>query len=164
MAVDKIRNYHVVNNNNSIQVHQPIFGTKNSNVPEEISNSFENDFEVKASTTKKVGLGVASYLLPGLGQIINGEIGKGLAFFGASILASIGYTIAKAGTLKCTGKEVVNMFSPETRNLKFDMRMPKIEHVKNKAGIVVFGLAYLGSKIWAIVDAVRKAKPDIETK
>ena len=37
--------------------------------------------EPKASTAKKWGVGIASFLLPGLGQAINGEWGKAVGTF-----------------------------------------------------------------------------------
>lgn len=39
----------------------------------------------EASTAKKVGVGLSSFLLTGLGQLINGDVKKGLAFLGGSI-------------------------------------------------------------------------------
>lgn len=42
-----------------------------------------------ASTAKKVGVGIASFLLPGLGQFINGEPKKGFAYLGGSIGCAI---------------------------------------------------------------------------
>lgn len=41
----------------------------------------------KSKKSRKWGVGIASACLTGLGQIINGEVGKGLAFFLGSILA-----------------------------------------------------------------------------
>lgn len=38
-----------------------------------------------ASKTKKIGVGVASFAIPGLGQIINNETSKGIAMFIASL-------------------------------------------------------------------------------
>ena len=39
----------------------------------------------EASTAKKVGVGIASACIPGLGQAINGEWGKALGFFAGSL-------------------------------------------------------------------------------
>ena len=43
----------------------------------------------EASTGKKWGVGIASFMVPGLGQAINGDWGKGLAFFGGALLAGM---------------------------------------------------------------------------
>lgn len=48
---------------------------------------YEYVYERPASTGKKVGVGVASFALPGLGQAINGQWGKGLGFFAATFVA-----------------------------------------------------------------------------
>ena len=58
----------------------------------------------EASTAKKFGVGLASFLLPGLGQAINGEWGKGLGFLGGCLLYPIVMTpicfpLALAGTI-----------------------------------------------------------------
>lgn len=45
---------------------------------------------VEATTGKKWGVGLGSAFLPGLGQFINGDIGKGIAFLGATFATSIG--------------------------------------------------------------------------
>lgn len=51
----------------------------------------------EASTSKKWGVGIASACITGLGQLINGEVGKGFAFFGGSIVAgTTTYFISKA--------------------------------------------------------------------
>lgn len=39
----------------------------------------------KASAAKKWGVGIASFCVPGLGQLINGETAKGFAFFGPTL-------------------------------------------------------------------------------
>ena len=43
----------------------------------------------EASVGKKVGVGVASACISGLGQLINGEVGKGAGFFLGSIASSL---------------------------------------------------------------------------
>ena len=56
----------------------------------------------EASTGKKIGLGVASLLLPGLGQCINEDYKKGAVLFGAAVL-SIPAAILAGSTLGIAG-------------------------------------------------------------
>ncbi len=44
--------------------------------------------ETEASTGKKWGVGAASFFVPGLGQAVNGQWGKGAGFFFGNIAAS----------------------------------------------------------------------------
>lgn len=46
-------------------------------------------YTCEASTSKKWGVGIASFFIPGLGQAINGDWIKGAAFFTASIALSL---------------------------------------------------------------------------
>lgn len=55
----------------------------------DLGTHYEVTYETEGSTGKKWGVGIASACIPGLGQAINGEWGKGLAFFGGSIGAKI---------------------------------------------------------------------------
>lgn len=48
-------------------------------------NYYELTYETEASTGKKWGVGLGSAFLPGLGQAINGQWGKGLGFFAGNI-------------------------------------------------------------------------------
>jgi TM2 domain-containing membrane protein YozV len=59
--------------------------------------STKNEAKKEASTGKKVGLGIASWILPGLGQCINGQAGKGLAFFAGAVGATL--LLGPVGTL-----------------------------------------------------------------
>ena len=46
----------------------------------------------EASTAKKWGVGIASCVIPGLGQLINGDVAKGAGFFcGATALGALTY-------------------------------------------------------------------------
>lgn len=54
----------------------------------------ENDGEKRSLTAKKWGVGIASFLAPGSGQIINSEVGKGIALLIPGILL-FGYNVAK---------------------------------------------------------------------
>ena len=51
----------------------------------------------KASNAKKWGVGIASGMISGLGQLINGEVGKGAGYFGASVGTFI---IARVGMVQ----------------------------------------------------------------
>ena len=74
--------------------------------------------------------GVGSLLIPGLGQMINGQVGRGFAFLGASVGSNIIYTIGAVN-----GEDGVGV----------------ILALVGAAGM-------LTADIWAIVDGVRVAK------
>jgi len=79
--------------------------------------------------------GITSYLIPGLGQILSGETGRGLAFLGGYVVCS---TIYLAGTLSLYFKN-----GPTESGL----------------GLIAGGaLVLLSFQIWTIVDAIRVAK------
>lgn len=54
----------------------------------------ERRYEVEASNGKKVGVGVGSFFIPGLGQAINGDWNKAALFFFANIAAIVASGIA----------------------------------------------------------------------
>ena len=57
----------------------------------------EKHVATEASSGKKWGVGIASFFIPGLGQFINGDVGKGLAFLGGSIAS---YVLANAAMMR----------------------------------------------------------------
>ena len=57
---------------------------------------YEYTYETEGSTGKKWGVGIGSAILPGLGQAINGQWGKGFAFFGGSIAINIAQILLAA--------------------------------------------------------------------
>ena len=61
----------------------------------------------EASSGKKWGVGIASFFISGLGQLINGDVGKGLAFLGGSIasyaLANVAMMRGKLGLASVAG-------------------------------------------------------------
>lgn len=58
----------------------------------------------EASTAKKWGVGIASAFLPGLGQAINGQWGKGLGFFlGSGATAALTVAFPPAGLIAAAG-------------------------------------------------------------
>lgn len=48
---------------------------------QELKDHYIVTYDADASTSKKWGVGLASAVLPGLGQAINGQWGKGIGFF-----------------------------------------------------------------------------------
>ncbi len=64
--------------------------------PQQRVDTFERSQPVKqeASTGKKVGVGVASFFLDGLGQAVNGQWGKAAGFFfGSSLVATTAFLV-----------------------------------------------------------------------
>ena len=87
----------------------------------------------KGSTSKKIGVGIASALYPGLGQLANGDGKKGAKFFFGQMASDIAFsalTIALAAT------------------------NPAVALAAGLAG----GLTHLGISIGSIVDAVKNAE------
>ena len=117
---------------------------KSKNIPTLVSVTQGPDYETRvyetdATSGKKWGVGLASAFIPGVGQAINGEWGKGIGFFlggiGLPLLVGIagGFTSVAGGGAK-----------------------------KSLAGLYIAGLAAnLGLRIWSIVDAVKNAKSEV---
>ena len=141
MAVESIQNYqNAVNCNVQNKMNLSFEGKKKGNAGlSENPDSFEKVDEQKASTAKKVGLGIASWIAPGLGQLINGEIGKGLAFFGATFLA--GFLRGKL--------PIGNVVNPS-----------KFKILPGMLPVYIGSIAVIGAKVWSTIDAILKAKPD----
>lgn len=102
------------------QVQNPAF--KSERKTRLVSISRWEDYEVRtyeteASTGKKWGVGIASAFVSGLGQAINGEWGKGAAFFLGSLfpamISSFAITTGKFGTSAIAGLTAlgVNIYS-----------------------------------------------------
>lgn len=93
--------------------------------------------------------GAASWLIPGLGQVVCGETGRGLAFFGADIALSV---VGRIG-----GEKFKN-------NVNLDKDGNFVSYVDEsaaKSGAFIMVGALTGSvvvEIWSIVDAVKVAK------
>lgn len=99
-------------------------------------------YETDASKGKKWGLGVGSFVVPGLGQVINGQWGKGLGFFlGVGILPIL--LSASIGVLSFV----------KSKTPKQSLVMPVVSGV-------VFLAAALGGRIWSAVDAAKNAKTE----
>ena len=91
--------------------------------------------------------GVASYFIPGLGQMISGETGRGLAFFGGTVgaylVTMIGFTALASETYYYE-----NYYYHNNNNNK-----------TLYTAMAVGGLiSTIGLEIWSIVDAVHVAK------
>ena len=100
-------------------------------------------FETEATSYKKWGVGIASWVLPGLGQAINGEWGKGFAFFGLSgILPSV------IGVLSGFGVMMSGWKNERTATMSAALGL---------TGVI---LTAIGGRIWSCVDAVRNAKSE----
>ena len=131
-------------------VNVPVQGinTKGNKQPRLVSVSEGPDFisrtyEVDASSGKKCGVGLASFFLTGLGQAINGDWGKGAAFFGGSILAG--------GAMLASSVLIQNS-------------LVRGKKPNSNTAIMLCGLglvASLGLKIGSILDAVKGAKTEI---
>ena len=83
--------------------------------------------------------GVASFFIPGLGQMVSGEVGRGIGFLAGSL-----------GCVVLTSVGSVTMISSSTYYGDF-----------NYGGAFLFFAGFIGMitvDIWAIVDAVRVAK------
>ena len=73
---------------------QPSFKAKTEN------DQFVKLYEVEASSGKKWGVGIASAYLPGLGQAINGDWGKGVGFFlGTGVLGFLSNSASASGKI-----------------------------------------------------------------
>ena len=80
--------------------------------------------------------GLASFFIPGLGQMLSGEIGRGLVYLGGYIVCS---TIFLAGSFNM----LIYNGGPTESGLRF---------------LAVGGLMLLSYQIWTIVDAIRVSK------
>ena len=93
--------------------------------------------------------GAASWLIPGLGQVVCGETGRGLAFFGGDIAL---YVVANVGAVKFKNNVNVDDNGKVTSY---------IDEKAAKSGAYILTGAVAGlviTEIWAIVDAVKVAK------
>ena len=111
----------------------------------EFPDRYVYTYEEPARTGKKVGVGIASYFVSGLGQAINGEWGKACGFLAGSIGM---YLLAGMSSLLpiISGRGKMNPLKSGT----------------GVAGAVLGIMGMLGVKIWSIVDAVKHAKSNRE--
>lgn len=100
--------------------------------------------------------GVASYFLPGLGQIVSGETLRGLAFMGGELLA---YSTFISGVITVTSNtirydEPMPYGSTSYPNRQYNQFWQNTGQAMIITGIV----GMIGIHIWNIVDAVQVAK------
>lgn len=116
----------------------------------DLKDSYNPKSYVAQSTDpySRVWSGVASWLVPGLGQAICGEVGRGLKFFGADLVFA---SVASYGAQKFEDNAVI--------------KDGKVESYKNESAAKSGAYIMMGSlvaaavvDIWAIVDAVKVAK------
>ncbi len=129
MAVGSVQNFSATN----VHAYQPQF--KGANGAPEVKDIDRGDFierrvKTEGATGKKWGVGIASAFMSGLGQFINGDVGKG---FGFLVAGAASYAAMIAGTMKGS---------------------------KGKGLSLGGALATLGINIWSIVDAVKNAKSE----
>lgn len=94
--------------------------------------------------------GIASYFVPGLGQMVSGETGRGFAFLGGF---SAAYIVTIVG--------VSSMYATTKYDYNYDYPIPYSTPNQNSTGSIITiggGLAMLGIYIWSIVDAVNVAR------
>ena len=91
--------------------------------------------------------GVCSFLIPGLGQMISGEVGRGLGFLGGS---------AACGVVSVVGMIV---YSSSVMNYSYGSIYSPSSGVGAGLALMVIGYGGMAAiDIWSIVDAVNVAK------
>ncbi len=85
----------------------------------------------KASTGKKWGVGIASAVIPGLGQFINGDTGKGFTFLGIAVGAA---TVSRIAYSK--NRTILPL-------------------------VIIGSIGYLANKVFSVIDAVKNAKSKV---
>lgn len=101
-------------------------------------------------------LGFGSFVIPGLGQVLSGETGRGLAIFGGSLVIDVVGSVFANRMVDCFERD-------SEGNLVKDQNGDPICNDKEKAkkmlwGVVASGTAALVYDIWNICDAVKVAK------
>lgn len=87
-------------------------------------------------------MGVASFFVPGLGQMLSGEVGRGIGFLGGSLLCGV-----------VTGVGAFQYVDANANKNSFD------EFSNEGLGLMLAGaVGALAVNIWSIVDATRVAK------
>lgn len=76
-------------NNPNYQFSKMSFKGRELVSEKEYPDYIEKRYNADASKSRKWGVGIASWILPGIGQFINGEVGKGFGFLGSSIVCAI---------------------------------------------------------------------------
>lgn len=123
-----------------------------NNVKSQVNFKGKND---KEKSPVKSAPAVASSFIPGTGQMMNGEWGKGLGIMGGYVglggLAAAG----QIDTFKNIGMNVAHNAG------KSKAVMNTVKNVRGPAAIVVAGLGALALSIYSISDAVKGANKDL---
>jgi len=91
--------------------------------------------------------GVCSFLVPGLGQVLSGETGRGIAFFGGSVGFAIVYGIGAVQVMSNVSN--IDYYGNSTYNGNSNAGV----------GTMLLGLGGMAFvSIWSIVDAIKVAK------
>jgi len=95
--------------------------------------------------------GVCSWLIPGLGQVICGETGRGLAFFGGYAACGVVFMVGTISAAVSGTNE--NMYNYGSSGYIYTSAP------NSGGGAMLLGLAGMAAvSIWSIVDAVKVAK------
>lgn len=92
MAVGSVQNFATTN----VHAYQHQFkGAKDAPDVKDIDRGdfIERHIKTEGSTGKKWGVGIASAFMTGLGQFINGEVGKGFGFLVAGLATYVATTL-----------------------------------------------------------------------
>lgn len=116
----------------------------------------------RSLTAKKWGVGIASYLFPGLGQLINGQFGRACGFY----FTSLGFgALFIAGLVK--SKNLINYTESEkaveknTNKISGKLNFSKNSSSKGALALLAIGLiGAIATNIYGIVDAVKQTKRD----
>lgn len=95
---------------------------------------------------KPGGCGVASFFIPGLGQLIEGEVGRGLGWFGGAVLSSVLFTVGL--------QELSYIVEYDEMDDVYDLGEFGPQHL----AVILGAVGSITIPIWSTVDAVRIAK------
>ncbi len=112
-------------------------------------------YEEQGTTGKKIGVGAASYFVPGLGQAINGQWGKAAGFFAG---INGGWLILGSTILTPLLKGIRTISKNGAKTTEEQMEKITKLATKNMVGVVLGSLALAAVNIWNVVDAVKNAK------
>lgn len=167
--------------NNQTEPTVGVPGTTTTEPPKTVQFGAEKEDEVvlstkpkkeKSLTAKKWGVGIASYVCTGLGQLINGQVGKAFGLWGIGggfgLLAGIGLSSLTKDSSTITFEKVSDNYV----NIKNPFNLSKLSRILIKenpnkksmvlpATLAIIGLVgALGAKIYSIVNAVKNVKPN----
>lgn len=112
-------------------------------------------YEEPGTTGKKIGVGVASFYAPGLGQAINGQWGKAAGFFAGF---SIGFAILGKLIYNPLYKELIKIASEDGIKEAEIMNSAIKAFAKSSLGIAISSLLLTAVKLWSVVDSVQNTK------